>query len=287
MTTIATPEASSILTQSSGIANAVSKAIAPTLPKNIEAKKSNTKDLKSGWMHALIYGETDARKTSTAAHFDKPERTRIILTRRPEQLIPLANENYDYLLVESANDLRYAMQYPEKVWPDWALLPDRTLVLDDVTRAKDMLLEDNEVGESGRELKDMRQVHRGAKDDMQDLLSAVLHKPMHFVCVALAQVYQNNITREEMITPDIPPAMNRMVTTEFEFCFYINKQKWQFLTKNETTVYQAKNDKNVLETHVRTTFAKHKLPLGQENTIKLYEPMDLRAIWERVRNGGK
>jgi len=253
----------------------------------------NTRELTSGYLHALLYGETDARKSTTAATFGTPETTRIILVRRPEQLIPLRELGYEVACVDNAEALKFTLLYPESLWPDWTeeKVKERVLVLDDFTRAKDMLLESNEtrVDDKGnvKEVRDQRQVHKAAKDDLADVMQVVLKRPMHFIGTALAQIYDNKITHEENLSPDIPPGMQRMLTTEFEFVFFIDKKTWKFVTTQKLEAYTAINEKGYKESHNRYLFGKHKLPCQLEGTglILQDEEMNLRLIWERVKRG--
>lgn len=256
---------------------------APPPPAGLVAK--STKDILSPWMRGLIYAETNARKTSVTALFGSTEDTRIISTRGEDQLIPLRDLGYTYVHADTAAKFRYAMMYPEVLWPDWAKRPNKLLTIDDVTQAKDFLLSDNETDDAGRERKDARMIHREAKADMGELMRGLFRREMHVIAVAFAAIYTNNITREESITPDIPPAMSRMLTADFSFVFFIDKTKWMFVTNDRRETYRAKNDKGIEETHTRITFAKRKLPMGQEGkgVINDLEKMDLQDIWKRIQ----
>lgn len=268
-----------------GIAASVNKVQGATLPVPKGLKKFNTRDTAAKYFHAIVYGETDARKTTTAATFGDPAKVRIIMTRREEQLLPLQAQGYEAAKCEDAESFIYACMYPERLWPEWAALPDRVLVIDDITAAKDMLLDENSTNDEGKELKDNRKIHVGAKKDMQATMRSVLAKPQHVIVVALAKVYANDITNEETIGPDLPPAMLNMVTTDFEFVFYIKKGVYKLLTEEDRTAFQKKDDKGVLKGYVRKIFGKHKLPKALEGTgvIKKEEEMNLIAIWERVQ----
>lgn len=259
------------------------------LPPGLE--KFNTRSIKSPYFHAIIYGETDARKTSTAALFGSPDDVRIVLTRNKSQAIPLRDNGYEVAHCPDASTMRFALSYPEKVWPEWAERPNRTLILDDISKGKDLLLDENETitNDAGvtKEVRDMRQVHRGAKKDMAEILASILNKPMNFIAIASAQVYENQLTHEENITPELPPAMGRIVLTDFEFIFYINKRTWKFITGEKRDMYQERDDKGRMQTHMRYIFAKNKLPLSMigKRVLLPEEPMDLRVIWEKVKAG--
>lgn len=262
---------------------------APPMPTGLISK--STKDIISPWMRGLIYGETNARKTSVTATFGSPEDVRVISTRGEDQLTPLRELGYTYVTADNAQKLRYSLMYPEIIWPDWAARPNRILSIDDLTMAKEILLQDNETDDKGNERKDNRAVHREAKADMGELMKGLFRRPMHVIAVAFAAIYDNKITREESITPDLPPGMSRMLTADFSFVFFIDKTKWMFVTNDRRETYRAKNDKGQEETHTRITFAKRKLPidpvtkkerLGILNDLEI---MDLQDIWTRVQKG--
>src|SRR5271157_5153856 len=110
-----------VVSGGSGLALGVNKAIAAVTKPPKTLRLGNTAELKDqAFMHALIYSETSARKTTTAAEFAGPQKTRIISTRRKEQLIPLQNQGYQYAEVQDDAALLYALQFPERLWPDWA-----------------------------------------------------------------------------------------------------------------------------------------------------------------------
>lgn len=247
----------------------------------------NTRSLAAGYFHGCIYGETSARKTTTAAHFGTPEDARIILTRREEQLIPLRNEGYEVACVKDADSLLFALKYPEQLWPDWATNPNRTLVLDDATEGVAMLLEDaSEI--DGKEVRDKRRSYSKAGDDLREAVKTVLSKPMHFVMVALAKVRENGITQEERIAPDLPPSMQNLVLTELEFVFYIKKNMWKLATDTEyISVTRTNEATGKEETYKREIFAKNKLPfdLRGKGIVNKVEEMDLAKIWRKVKEG--
>lgn len=253
-----------------------------TVPKGLSL--FNTKELSGGFFHGCVYSETSARKSSTAAQFGSAADVRIILTRRKEQLIPLRDLGYEAALVENADSLMFALQYPEQLWPDWATRKDRTLVLDDATEAVAMLLEDAGTID-GKEVKDARRSYKEAGDNLRESIRSILRKPMHFVMVALAKVRENALTNEERIGPDLPPSMLNMLLTELEFVFYINPRNWKFQTERDRiAVKDIDPQTNKEKTFIREIFAKHKLPLGLvgKGIIKPNEDMDLQSIWKRV-----
>lgn len=289
---------SGILYSDRPLASGLSATPAPSMPSISSYRPQgitlfNTRELTSGYLHALLYGETDARKSTTAAMFGTPETTRIILVRRPEQLIPLRDLGYEVAAIENSEGLKFALLYPESLWPDWTAekIKDRVLVLDDFTRAKDMLLEGNETRTDERgntkEVRDARQVHKAAKDDLYDVMQVVLKRPMHFIGTALAQIYDNKITHEETVSPDIPPSMVRMLTTEFEFVFFVDKRTWKFVTTHKMERFTETDPNGKKITQERSFFGKHKLPIELEGkgVILDDEVMDLRLIWERVKRG--
>lgn len=263
----------------------VNRASGTKAPVPAGLASKSTDDILSPWMRMYVYGETDAWKTTTAAEAGLPEDVRIIATRGEDQLLPLRGRGYKYVLCDNIAKFRYSMLYPEQLWPEWANRPNRIVVVDDISRAKDLLLEDNETDEQGRERRDMRMVHREAKADMGDLMRSLTSKPLHVIVVALAQIYTNDITREETITPDIPPAMNRMLTTDASFVFFLDRAKRMMLTTSRRETYRKKNDKGVEETFTRSVFAKHKLPKALEGKgiISEYEKMDLADLWLRIQ----
>src|SRR5437763_816079 len=88
-TAVSTPKPSTAPIAQSTLTSQVAKAnlAAAVLPPGMGLGKS-TLNLESLWMRALLYGETNARKTTSAAFFGPPEDVRIIETRSEDQLIP-------------------------------------------------------------------------------------------------------------------------------------------------------------------------------------------------------
>lgn len=268
---------------SAGVNAATGKAM--TIPKGIT--KYNTNSLDEGYFHAVVYSETSARKTTTAAMFGSRDDVRIILTRSKEQLIPLKDLDYEFVTVEDHASLMFALQFPEQLWPDWAGRPNRTLVLDDATRAVEMLLEEYSVID-GKEVKDRRRSYTAAKEDLDMAILAAKKKPQHLIVVALAKVKENPLTNEERIGPDLPPSMMSMILTEFEFVFYIKTSTWKMLTDRDSTTYTDTDPQtNKEKTYRREIFAKHKLPKGLigKGIIMKEEPLDLLAVWNKIKAG--
>lgn len=254
-----------------------------TIPKGLV--KGNTRDLDRGFFHFILYGPTSARKTTTAALAETPEFTRIILDRRKEQLRPLQRLSYEYCQCETTDAIVYALTYPEKIWPDWAAMADpdqrRLLILDDVTEAVDMLVDENSVVD-GKEAKFGRQ-YMAAKKEIGPAIKSVLRKPYNFGMVALAKVKDDPIKEEEEIGPDLPPMIRSVMNTEFEYVFYIDVDKWVLKTDRDSFVYTAPDPESGKQRNYRRKiFAKSKAALGAE-VLKKEEPMDLRAIWKKVR----
>src|SRR5277367_86879 len=80
-------------------------------PKGV--KRGTTEDIDTGYLHLLLYGETDSRKTTTAAKFSGPKNTIFVLTRGIEQLRPVQKENFPYVQVPDSDGLLWALQNPE------------------------------------------------------------------------------------------------------------------------------------------------------------------------------
>ena len=282
---IVTPKPSAPVSLASQV-NAASAKTAP-IPKGMGTGRS-TMNLEQIWMRAMVYGETNARKTTVSAEFAGPEATRIILTRGEDQLLPLAGRDFKYELCDTTEKLRYAMLYPENLWPEWVNVPNRTLVIDDITKAKDMLLDSNEYSDKGTKQNNMI-VHRESKLEMAEMMKSVFAKPMHVIAIAFANIYENAITHEENVTPDLPPGMNRMLTADFSFVFFIDKAKQMFRTTDFRETYQDLDEKMQTKTFTRVILAKHKLPkqLEGKGVINDLEKMDLAEIWRKVTQGKK
>jgi hypothetical protein len=265
------------------------------LVKKLAERTQSTKDILSPWMRLLLHGEIDSKKTVTASRFSSPENTRIILTRGEDQLLPIKSLGIQYVKVENASEFIEAMAYCDTIWPDWAKLPEPYLIIDDISKGKDMVLKDNETFTSGtgevREHKDPRKMHVAALKEMDSVFTTLNRKPIHITLVALSKIRENAITQEESIFPDLPPAMSNLIMSDYSYIYYINKKKPNnacLLTGKDfesITEYDENQKKNV--TFQRFMFARHKLPVELEGKgiIRPYEPLDLRAIWERIKKG--
>lgn len=273
------------------------KAAAPGLIKTVPAKpkgivSGNTRQLENGFFRFVLYSETNARKTSTAAQFDTPEFVRIIGTRREEQLLPLKKLGYEYAVAHNAEELDWLLRYPESQWPDWGKMVDterrRTLILDDGTEAVNMLLDDAQYID-GKEVKNQMRTYVQAGKDLRDILiKTTLRKPINFGMTALAKTKESpTAPEEEIYGPNIPPAMLEMVMTEFEFVFYINKKKWKLQTAdtNFTYAYEGPGGPKDMRSCKRTVYAKTKIDLLDvgKDVLLAEENLDLKAIWQKVR----
>ncbi len=248
------------------------------IPKTLTL--GNTNDLNDIYFRGCIYGEMGVRKTTTAALFGTSDEVKIVMTRNREQLTPLKDMGYEYALVEDAQAMLFAIRHPEQLWPQWAKLPNRTLVIDDISEGELMLIESQEQEGWGKE-------YRGARDDLRAVLKDVAaKKPMHIVLTALAKVRENDISLEERVGPDLTNTMLRYLLTEVNYVFYIDPKSWQFLTDRKRVIYKGTDDKGRDKTYTREIYAKNKLSVElaklKPPLIKEYEKMDLRAIWDRI-----
>lgn len=265
------------------IIGGVNKAMAVKAPVPAGLSVRSTVDIMAPWMRGCLYGETDAWKSTTAARFGSPDDVRIILTRQESQLLPIRDLGYKYAHCNDIVKFRYAMQYPEQLFgPEWAARENRVVVVDDVTAAKDMIVESNETDEAGKELRDNRMVHREAKADMSLLVGSLQAKPLHIIFIALAKIYENKFTHQETVSPDLPPAMLNQLSADWDFIFFSDKIKKMLLTRNKVETYQSKNEKGKVESYTRTIFAKNKLPLSQKDSLAEYEQHDLGVIWKKI-----
>lgn len=257
-------------------------AIPPSLRDGTRLRSTNS--LSSGFFRCLLFGYPDSYKTVTAAHFGTPENTRIICMRREEQLIPLKGEDYKYITVRDIDEAKFALQHPETLWPDWSALKDKTLILDDGTELKDLLLEDAD------ESRDRRQMYKEAKDDMRDILASAMRKDMNLIFVALARETRNNVLNKDVITPDLPPSMAGLVQADFEYVFYIDRPSKKLITTQvNEIVTKRREDGKGTESYQRIVMGKHKLPfsLVGKKVLEDREALDLRAVWAKVREAQK
>jgi len=256
----------------------------PPRPKGIIS--GNTRDLESGFFRFVLYSETNATKTTTAARFDEPKYVRIIGTRHPEQMVTLKKLGYNYAVAQNAEQLVWLLKYPEAEWPDWGAMPDperrRTLILDDGTEAVNMLLDSNEhtnqmktYGNAGKELREV-------------LLKNTLWKPYNFGLTALAKSKDSpRAPDEEIYGPWLPPAMLEMIMSDFEFVFYIDKKKLKLITQDTefTYQYEGPGGPKDMRSKKRTVYGKTKidfLDIGK-GVLEKEENLDLAAIWKKVR----
>lgn len=263
------------------LAQQVNAAIAVTVPKpkGMPPVKSSD-EVVSPWLRLCIYGDIDSKKTTTAAHFASPEDTRIILTRGEDQIIPIKKLKIPFQLCRDIADFRYAALYPEQIFgEEWASRPNRTLIFDDITKAKEFALDDSDTGQNNM------MVYRDATKDIASVFKSVFSKPQHVIAIALASSYENDVTHEENLTPDLPPAMRRMLMADFSFVFFINKAKQTFYTQEARQSWQGMDEKMRPKVCSRTIFARHKLPMELEGKgiIKPEEPLDIAAIWKKVQ----
>lgn len=259
---------------------AVNKAVGALTPRpNGMAPASTTSAIESPWLRLCIHGDIDSRKTSTAASFAAPEDTRIILTRGEDQLLPIRSLGIKYQMCKNLKEFQYAAMYPEQIWPEWAGLPNRTLIFDDITKAKELALDDNDDGQNNM------LVYREATKDIGSIFKSVFSKPQHVIAIALTTSYENDISHEENLTPDLPPSMRRMLMADFSFVFYIDKTKKVFFTSEHRQTWQGMDEKMRAKVCTRIIFARHKLPkeLEGKGIIAPEEPLDVAAIWKKVR----
>src|SRR3990167_5780547 len=276
------------LTVPPSISAGVSRVLSASLPLPKGMTLANTQDLTQPFFHGCIYGETSMWKTSLAARFGKPEETLIVLTRRPEQLLPVRELGIPYVQAKDASMLNFGLLYPERLWEEArktrpSLGELKNLVLDDATEAVSQLLEENSVID-GKEVRDQRRSYTAAGKDLRELLKVTLRKPMNVVLVALAKVRENPITNEETIAPDLPPSMLSMLLTEVEYAFYIKPGTHELLTDRDFIVFKDTDDAGKERTVRRVIFAKNKLPLGVTmGALLKYEPPDLGAVWRKIQ----
>ena len=249
----------------------------------LEKQKFNTNDIVSPFFRCLLYGDIDSGKTVTAARFGTPENTRIILTRQKEQVLGLRGEGYKVFHANSVEMLRYAVMYPEVVWPEWAEVPDRTLIIDDVTQVRDMLNDDN----TSETVQDIRRISKMSKDELREIIQlSALSKPMNLIIVALERSWEEG--KEIKVSPDLPPAMSNMLRADLEYVLYLKKtgpDTRQISTTLDREPFIKKDDKGKEQTYWINRFARTKIPtsLAGKGIVKPKEPADLRALWERVK----
>lgn len=269
------------------LAAAVSGAQAQAVRKpGGKGSHGNSNDM-SGKMffRCVLYSETSARKTTTAAEFAGPEFTRIILTRGEDQMIPLGGQGYKWYYAPDSESLTYALKNPELVWPDWAAMPDpenkRTIVVDDLTKAVGILIEAN-AGAADR-----RQAYTKALDDLDSLVIPLTRKPCNLILISLARVAENKMSGEERIGPDLSPSILNYVTAEFAAVLYIKTKTYKLLTDRDVFSVEGEDEKGRVKMYSREIFAKIKVPkISLSNPalkINKEEPMDLAVLWGKIK----
>ena len=269
--------------------------LSPAVAK-LQARSKTTDQITNPYFRCLIHGEIDSRKTTTAISFSTPELTRVILTRGEDQLLPFRKQKYRFLEVNNATEFTNACTYCDQIWPDWAQLPDRVLVVDDIARAKDYLVKDNEtyvVGGEVREHKDARKIYGAANKAMDEAFTVMNEKPMHLILVSTSKISENELTQDETIFPDLSPGMRNIVLSDCSYIFYINKKKpWDrcLLTTKDTEQVSYYDEKLKREIgYQRVFFARNKMAIedaqmkGAQQVLQQYEPLDLGSIWARVK----
>lgn len=270
------------------ITQSVTSQLGAKAPKGFSGASTN--DLQTNYFHGMLYGETDRRKTTTAAEFGGPQRTFILLTRSPEQLIPIRAGNYHYARIEDGQALAWALTYPEKAadaagFPEWKDMPDRVLMVDDMSEGMSMFVDDNSTRDDGTEVRDGRQIYKAVNDDLRSIMTSMKKKQMHTVFTALAKVTPSPIANEETVYPDMPTGARSIITADLEFVFYM-KPNGKMLTTSDFLTYTRKDDKGKLISGKRDIFAKYKLDrtlIGRTPPVILKEEnMNLAELWKRV-----
>lgn len=245
-----------------------------------EPRSTATLDVK--FFRCLLHGDIGTGKTYCAAKFGSPEDVRIIFSRNEDQLIALRGEDYKYQLVQNFSQWEYACKHPDEIWPDWAKNPNRVLVIDDITRAKDFALDANQSA-------DFRKSNWDALDDVSRVFDVVFAQPQHIIAVTLTYPKYTKIDNEEQLWPDLPPRMGHDLVADFSFVFYLDGDKKKLRTSEFRQQFQVKDNqgKDVLKT--RIVAARHKLPkeLVSKGILKPEEDANLAAIWQKIRDAGK
>jgi hypothetical protein len=249
---------------------------------------SSTKDVKQSWFHAIVYGETDRQKTRTSAKFRGPQHTFILLAVAPEQLASINGENYRYARLQSAIHVRWALTNPEAAadaagFPEWKSDPERCLVIDDLSECVQMLVEDNETDDNGRE-RDGRKVYGDVNSEVRIIVNALKRRQMHLILIAGAKVATSGVANEETVRPDFPDGAYRILSKEMEHCFYL-QENGKILTQRADLQFKKKDEKGKEVLGLRKIFAKNK-PSEQASAkpvLAKEEPLDLGAVWEKIR----
>jgi hypothetical protein len=271
----------------SGVQKANLAALPATVLAKLEKQKFNTNEIVSPYFRCFLYGDIDSGKTVVAARFGTPETVRIIMTRQKEQLFPLQGEDYKAFHANTVELFRYAVMYPEAVWPEWANIPNRTLIIDDITQVRDMLNDDN----TSETTQDQRRIAKQSKDDLREIIQlSALSKPMNLIIVGLERSWEEG--KEIKVTPELPPSMSAMLRADLEFVLYLKKTSPTtrvLYTETDREPFIKKDDKGKEQTYWINRFARVKLPLSLvgKGIVKPKEEANLRAIWERVRTAVK
>ena len=274
-------------------------------------KGGTTNKLHTGYLHAMLFGEPNTFKTTVAGEFGGPEHTLFIVTRRSEQLIPLANKGYKYVVAEDAESLRWALLHTEKAaefaekraaeeghatsgWAEnWKKDPQRVVVVDDVTEGTNVLKEDHmyvfhEKGEFAgqtRPIKDPRQAYKKAGDELHDYLKVLLGRPQHIILIAVDKNFDVEGTSDNRTEPDLPNKMMKLTETELEYVFYFPHGD-KMLTRTSKVVRSGQIEgKKEMVTWNEITFAKCKLPveyLGQ-GVVAEMERKNLKVVWGNIQ----
>lgn len=240
----------------------------------------------------MLYGPPSTLKTTTAAHFMGPENTRIIVTRRAEQMIPLSGQGYKFKVAQDPEALRYLLLYPEKVWPEWAELRDRALIVDDITEGVTTLVDDhrfytNEKTGEVNEIKDPRRAYKKAGDEMHDLVKIALGRPQHVGIVAVERGFDIDGTIDYRIEPDVPTKIMKLLETELEYVFYMEEGDAGKMLTRPRVITRVSAEKNPVTKQPdmwrEITFAKNKLPIAFKNALKDKEEKDLADVWMRIK----
>src|SRR5581483_9937578 len=226
--------------------NAVEGARIP-VPKTL--KGFNTHDLSGigNYFHGMIYGDTGERKSTTAALFSPPEATLIVLTRQPEQLRSLEEHGYTVALAEDVDAFRYAMTYPERVaehlgLKEWNGHPEQHLIIDDITEAKEQLLEDADVID-GKEVNDARRSYKEVAKDFREIVQALRRRKMHYTFISLAAVKENDLAGIESIRPALSPSQQSVLLPELDFVFYVKPGLHKLITDKTLMTVKGRDEK--------------------------------------------
>lgn len=249
-------------------------------PKGLATVK-RTSEIESPYLRLCLYGDIDSLKTTTSMTF-KPESSAIILTRGTDQLRPIMSLNAPFLQVTNLEQFQFAALHPEHkdvFGPEWGDNPDRVLILDDITRAKDFALDNNDEGQNNM------LVYREATKDIGAIFMSVFRQPQHVIAIALAASYENDISHEENLTPDLPPSMRRLLMADFSYVFYADRLQQKLVTSSKRQVWQGMDEKMRPKTCSRTIFARNKIPkeFVGKGILNQEEPMDLAAIWQKIQ----